>query len=143
MSFGCSIGDLIAVGTFAWQIYSSCKGAPESFENISSEVFSLHAVLEQARDSVLSQPLSPPQQKRLKVIRDGCYRVLEDLEKLVKKYQGLGTQRKRTLDRMKWSIEDVAEIRARLSVHIILLTAFMQWCVYPFLTVELSESVQQ
>jgi hypothetical protein len=128
MSFGYSVGDFIAVGTLAWQIYKSCKGAPESFGNIHLEVLSLHATLKEAEETVFAHRLSPAQQERLKTVGDGCYRVLEDLQTLVRKYESLGTQTKRTWDRMRWGTEPVAELRARLTVHIGLLNTVITAC---------------
>jgi hypothetical protein len=110
MSFGYSVGDFIAIGALAWDVYKSCKGAPESFGNISCiscEVLSLQAVLKEAEETVFAQPLSPQKQDRLKAVGDGCYSVLEDLQKLVKKHESPGTQSKRTWDRMKWGTEDI------------------------------------
>jgi hypothetical protein len=112
MSFGYSVGDFIAVTTLAWQVYKSCKGAPESFGNIHMEVQSLHATLKEAEETVFAHPLSLAQQERIKIVGDGCYHILDDLEKLVKKYESLGTQSKRAWDRMRWGAEDVAELRA-------------------------------
>jgi hypothetical protein len=123
MSFGYSVGDFIAVGVLAWDVYKSCKGAPESFGNISSEVLSLHAVLKEAEETVFARHLSLQKRERLKAVGDGCYRVLEDLQTLVKKYESLGTQSKRTWDRLKWGTEDIAELRSRLTSNGVLLTA--------------------
>jgi hypothetical protein len=131
MSFGYSVGDFIALGTPAWQLYRSFKEAPNSFGNISTEVLSLHVVLKEAEETLFARPLSPTQQERLEAIGDGCYRVLEDLEKLVKKYESLGMQSQRAWGRMRWSAEDVAELRARLTSHISLLmiTAYLHTVV--------------
>jgi hypothetical protein len=129
MSFGYSDGDFIAIGTFAWKVYKSCKEAPESFGIISLEVLSLQAVLKEAEETVFAQPLPPDKQERLKAVGVGCYHVLEDLDNLVKKYQSLGTQGKRTWDRMKWGTEDVAELRARLTSNTGLLAAWIR-CVH-------------
>jgi DNA-binding ferritin-like protein (Dps family) len=90
----------------------------------------LHVVLKESEETVFARPLSPIQQERLKAIGDGCHHVLEDLEKLVKKYESLGTQSQRTWDRLRWSAKDVAELRARLTSHITLLTAYIS-CVAP------------
>jgi hypothetical protein len=76
MSFGYSVGDFIALGTLAWSVYQSCKGAPESFNNISLEVLSLHAVIKEAEETIFAQPLITTKQKRLKAVGDGCYHVL-------------------------------------------------------------------
>jgi hypothetical protein len=132
MNFGYSGGDFLAVGTLAWKIYKSCWKAPESFENIHLEVLSLHAMLKEAEETVFVHPLSPTQQERLKVVGDGCYRVLQDLQTLIRRYESLGTQSKRTWDRMRWGAEPVAELRARLTVHIGLLNTAYIRCAYQF-----------
>jgi hypothetical protein len=55
MSFGFSIGDFVAVGNLAWQVWKSCKDAPESFRNVSQEVLSLHAVLKEIEELLEGQ----------------------------------------------------------------------------------------
>jgi hypothetical protein len=126
MSFGYGVGDFIAIGTFAWKVYKSCKGAPESFGDISLEVLSLQAVLKEAEETVFAQPLSPAKQARLKAVGDGCFRVLQDLDNLVTKYESLGTSAKRTWDRMRWGNEDIAALRARLTSNVVLHTAWIR-----------------
>jgi hypothetical protein len=124
MSFVYSVSDFIAVGALAWDVYKSCKGAPENFGNISSEVLSLHALLKAVEKAVFAQPLSLQEQERLKAVGDGCSRVLEDLQNLVKKCESLGTQGKRTWDRLKGT-EELAELRSRLKSNSVLLTTFI------------------
>jgi hypothetical protein len=129
MSFGYGVGDFIAVGALAWNVYKSCKEAPESYGRISLEVLSLHAVLKEAEETVFVQPLSPTKREHLKAVGDGCYCVLKDLDNLCQKYQSLGTQSKRTWDRMRLGTEDIAELRARLTSNTVLLTAWIR-CVH-------------
>jgi hypothetical protein len=128
MSFGYGVGDIINVTTLAWKVYKSCKEAPESFKNIAFDVVSLHAVLKEVEETEFAQPLSPTRQERLKTVGDGCYHVLGDLDSLVKKYHSLGTQSKRTWDRMGWGTVDIAELRARLTVQIGILDTWIR-CV--------------
>ena len=85
----------------------------------------MHAVLKEGEESLFIHPLPPTRAERLKPIKEGCEKVLVDLQSLVDKYESLGTQSKRTCDRMRWGNEDVAEIRARLTSNISLLTAFI------------------
>ncbi|KAK0513111.1 hypothetical protein JMJ35_004097 [Cladonia borealis] len=96
---GFGVGDFVAVSTLAWNVYKSCKAAPGSFINISNEVLSLYAVLKEADET--------------------------DLQALVDKYESLGTQSKRTWDRMKWGTENVTEIRSRLVSNTTFLTAYI------------------
>jgi hypothetical protein len=126
MSFG-SATHVISVATLAWKVYKSCKEAPESFGHIAIDVASLHAVLKEVEETVFAQPLSPARQERLKTVGDGCYLVLKDLDRLVQKYESLGTQAKRTWDRMRWGNEDVSELRARLMSSTLLLNTWIRY----------------
>jgi hypothetical protein len=130
MSFGYSIGDVVSLGQLAWKVYKSCKDAPESFKNVSQEALSLHALLMEVEENLSAQTLSSTRQARLKTIEDGCRNVLEELQSLVNKYESLGTQSKRTWDRMKWHHNDIAELRSRLSSNALLLTAFIRYGPY-------------
>ena len=85
----------------------------------------MHAVLKEGEETLFTHPLPPARAERLSAIKDGCDRVLADLESLVQKYESLGTQSKRTWDRMKWGNEDIAEIRARLTSNVTMLAAFI------------------
>lgn len=85
----------------------------------------MHAVLKEGEETLFTRPLPPARAERLKLIKDGCDRVLVDLQSLVEKYESLGTQSKRTWDRMRWGNEDIAEIRARLTSNMTVLTAFI------------------
>lgn len=82
-------------------------------------------MLREGEESLFVHPLPPTRAERLKHVKGGCEKVLIDLQTLVKRYESLGTQSKRTWDRMRWGNEDVAEIRARLTSNISLLTAFI------------------
>lgn len=45
MSFGFGVGDFIAVGQLTLTVYRSCKGAPGEFQELASELSSLHMIL--------------------------------------------------------------------------------------------------
>ena len=123
--YGFSVGDFVAIGTLAWNVYNSCKAAPESFGNISSEVLSFHAVIKETEETIFREPLSDDRLARLKVISDGCESVLKDLDTLLKKHEKLGTPSKRVWDRMRWGAEDIAELRARMISHNVMLSTFI------------------
>lgn len=96
MSFECDASDFVSVSTLAWTVYKSCKDAPESFNNISLEVLSLHAVLKEGEEVLTVQSYPLDQKSRLDTVLGGCHSVLEDLRKLVEKYESLGTQTRRS-----------------------------------------------
>lgn len=106
-------------------VYRSCRDAPESFGNISIEVLSLNAVITEIVEILSKEQMTPARTNNLAVITRGCEKVLKDLQALVDKYENLGTNSKRVWDRMKWGLEDVAELRARLTSNVVLLSAFM------------------
>jgi hypothetical protein len=126
MSFGFGVGDFLAVGKLAWSVYKSCRDASESFGNISVEVLSLHAVLKEVEETLSDHQLTESKQASLATISNGCQGVLLDLQTLVDKYESLGSQSKRTWDRMKWGSNDITELRARLTSNTTMLAAFMR-----------------
>lgn len=82
-------------------------------------------MLKEGEEILFVHPLPTARAERLDTIKKGCEKVLVDLQSLIEKYENLGTQTKRTWDRMRWGNEDVAEIRARLISNISLLSAFI------------------
>ena len=127
MSIGYSVGDFVLLGQLAWTVFKSCKGAPESFANISYEVLSLHAVVKEFGDNLQEERIqSPSQLAGLRHVAGGCQRVLDDLKVLTDRYSSLGSQNKRIRDRLKWGGEDIAEIRLRLISNTALLNAFIR-----------------
>ena len=142
MSFGFGVGDVLAVSKIAWKVYKSCKDAPESFGDLSAEVLSLHTVLQELEENLDGHELPATQQTRLKTIINSCDAVLQDLQTLVAKYESLGTNQKRTFDRLRWGSEEIGELRARLSSNINLLTAFFKYVCDHCLSRELMISSQ-
>lgn len=86
----------------------------------------MHAVMNEAKETLFARPLPPEGHVRLKEVVDGCQRVLKDLEALVTKYASLGTQTKRTWHRMRWHSNDINELRLRLISNTGLLSAFIR-----------------
>ncbi|KAL3423017.1 het domain protein [Phlyctema vagabunda] len=101
MSLGYGVGDCIAVTKLAWSVYKSCKDAPESFSNISTEVASLHAVLSELAEAFESERLPEARKARLTTI-----------------FQRLQWG-------LRWNAGDVAELRARLTSHTVLFQTFL------------------
>ena len=86
MSFGFSVGDFVTIGALAWQVYRATKGAPEAFQQIHVKVFSLHAVLKEAEETICKSPPNSQSQEGLTTVMEGCRRVLLELQELVAKY---------------------------------------------------------
>jgi len=45
----------------------------------------------------------------------------------VKKYERLGSKTKRTWDRVRWNVDEVKEMRARLTANVTMLAAFIRF----------------
>ena len=121
----CGIGDVVLLGTLTWKLYRSCKESSNEFNRIASEVASLHVVIKETEENLQeSQGLSLSRDARLTILVDGCKDVLNDLEKLLENYESLGTQAQRTWDRMRWGLEELADVRSRIISNTTLLTAF-------------------
>lgn len=81
-------------------------------------------------ETILDQALPKSTEQNLATVTQGCHSVLEALQALVQKYESLGTQSRRTFDRMKWGAHDIAELRARLTRNTVLPTAFTRYIFF-------------
>ena len=140
MSFGFSVGDFLAVGQLSWKIYKKCKDSPGDYVELSNEVGALHNVMKETEDLFSQQDLTPQQQNRLLACQQGCEKVLNDLDRLLVKYESLGTNSRRTFDRMGYGTHDMNDIRLRLISNVSMLDAFNNACVEPYDILSFSSS---
>ena len=124
MSFGCGVGDFIAVGQLCWKTYKKCKDSSGNYAQLSSEVGALQNVLKETEELLSQQKLTAEQKARLVTCRQGCDDVLKDLDGLLVKYQSLGSKSQRTFDRLGFGMQDVNGIRLRLNTNVSMLDAF-------------------
>ena len=128
MSYGYGVSDFLAVSKLAWDVYSAYKDAPEDFRNISDEIKSLHIIVDRHKDKFQDRTLTSGEQIQIREILQGCTNVLGDLDKLHTKYMRLGSAQgssSQVIDRLKWTQENIAELRARLTSNTTLLNAFI------------------
>ena len=125
MSFGLSASDFIALPSFAWQVYKSCRDSSGDFTELSSEVASLHAVLCEVNALVSHYPLSEESTKRVGLVLKGCRDVLKSIDSQLEKYTSLGTSKKRLRDRTRWAMETVGDARIRLLSHAAMLSLLL------------------
>ena len=127
MSFGFGVGDILAVSQLSWKIYRACKDSGDDFRSISDEVSKLYTVLKIAEEDLAKEcqtDIGAQSKDSFEGIAKGCRSVLVDLDRLLKKYESLGTQEQRTWDRMRWGQEDMAGIRQRLIYQVGLINTF-------------------
>ena len=131
MNFQLGVGDILELSRLAWDVYTmftAYKDAPEDFRNISDEIKSLHIIVDRNKDKFQNKTLNSNEQEQLREILQGCTNVLRDLDKLRTNYMSLGSAQGSSLqaiDHIKWSQENIAELRARLMVNIMLLNTFI------------------
>ena len=124
MSFGYGVGDFLAVGQLCWKVYKKCKDSPGDYAELSTEVGALHNVIKETEELLAQQGLTAEQKVKLTTCRQGCEDVLKDLDGLLVKYESLGTNLRRTFDRMGFGTYDMNGIRLRLISNVSMLDAF-------------------
>lgn len=127
MSFGYEVGDVIAVGKLAWDLYNDCflvaRGAPQEFRLLVDELKTVEAMMRmlgeelQRPDSVLARS----GRDRQKMVQDLVLRtkeILVNLQSTFTKHRKLGNASRRSAfkrgwDQMKWSLDakDVDALR--------------------------------
>ena len=137
MSFGFSVSDITAISRLAFKVYTKYKDAPGDYRNISDEVKALHIIIDNAAEYFKIPTLSDNKRQEGQEVLRSCQNLLEDLDSLVGKYNGLasaskGTSSGQVLQKIKLGAglvlgtEDIATLRVRLTSNIALLSTFIQ-----------------
>ena len=128
--FGVSIGDFVTLGTLAWNLYRSCKTASAEFEEVSREVISLHTAIKELEDDAgrprsLLKEASISKKQELDQLVKNTKSVLQQLDKLVTKYQSLSTKHRKKWDTFKFGQEGLMEIRSKIVFHTSAINLFL------------------
>ena len=135
--FGLGVNDAIAISTLASKVYVAYKAAPDDYRHVSEEVMSLQIIIDKAVQYFKDTALSNNDRQLCQKVLKGCQSVLEDLNCLIEKYNGLdSTNIRQVFKRVKLGMEDIAALRTRLISNTILLNSFIQRCDSPAITVE-------
>jgi hypothetical protein len=124
MSFGFSVSDFITVPALCWNVYKKCKQSSGDFMEISTHVGYLHNVVKETQELLSNETLSEVQGGRFRPLLHNIKEDLDDLNQLLIKHENMGTQSARIWDRMRWGLEDMAQLRLRLMRHTAMLEAF-------------------
>jgi len=149
MSFGISIGDIIALGKLATRIGQRFLNAPGQFRAISDEsvapscqlaetytrivrVRCLSIVLQDVEIVLPERRLTSKQKSELDGIAQGCRNILDELEEILGRYQELdssanylGGMPRRVWKTLKWDLKEIDGIRGRISSNILLFNTFL------------------
>lgn len=127
MSFGCGVGDIVALSALAAKVYAAYKGAPDDYNHVAEEVNSLQSMINKAVQHFESTTLSDHDRQEGQKALKGCQSVLGDLNSLLEKYNSLAsTNTSQVFKRVKLGTEDIATLRARLATNAILLSSFIR-----------------
>jgi hypothetical protein len=125
MSVGFGVGDVVLVSGLAWKLYKACRDSGGEFQQLSAELTSLHVVMCEIKDYLAeNSDLEASRRNRLEILCENSKGTLLELEGLLQRYESLGTQAQRTWDRVRFGTHNVTDLRARLTSHATLLSAF-------------------
>jgi len=122
MSFGISIGDILKLCEIAGRVYKNCRDCSGEYKALTSQARALSNLLEDIQDKYDKIPENKQQQ--LINAYEPCIEVLEELDKLVLRYNGLDTKSKRAWDRLKYDPEITRNLRERLIASVSMLNSF-------------------
>ena len=116
MALPLSIGpsDFLAAVQLSWRVYKACKNGGKSFQNIKQEVASLYMLLKEGEEILFDRELPNARQTSLRMSYVACKSVLEDLQDLLRRYQGLSLSHRHIWDSLKWDTVDLKELRLRM-----------------------------
>ncbi len=138
MSFGYSIGDAVSLTQLAWKTVQNARKACGEHDELTREVLSLHVVLRRLEQEV-EKPGNPisggksgeTYKQELKVIVDGCRKVLNLLDQVLTKYNALSEQERsgrKLWQKIKFgngTMGDLAEQRGKLTHYTSALSLFL------------------
>ncbi|OCT45772.1 hypothetical protein CLCR_01420 [Cladophialophora carrionii] len=130
MSFGVSVGDLLAVIRLAKATVEDCRHAPSDFAEASRISQSLCLLLEGVKtefdnaDSLLHKDDRAATDFTLHF--KNCENALKPLSALISKHKGLSGPSVRLMDRMRFPKKDYLELRGNLAFYTARLSEFLQ-----------------
>jgi hypothetical protein len=136
MSFGTSVGDIVALVQLAHRSYRNCKKAGGEYLEIAREVRSLHSVLRSLREESEkpdSSLFDNDTASEFSSISDGCKGVLEGIEQLLAKYNRLAedgeksSQPRKLWQQMRFGaeVEDLEKVRWKIITYTSSLAVFL------------------
>jgi hypothetical protein len=131
MSFGFSIGDIIACSQLAVKAYSTLKDAPTEFDGLRLELRSLNATLKALADeekcpTSLIHIASPSRREDMRLLLQNCANSMDDLQNLVLKYSSLGSgDKKRLREWISFASKDKQGPRDKLAIHTASMNMFL------------------
>ncbi|KAG8533998.1 uncharacterized protein KY384_000840 [Bacidia gigantensis] len=130
MSFGVAIGDFVAIGTLAWNIYRSCKGMRAEFEEVGREALAAHTVMKELEyevndhQSALNRCHLTKRQELIQLV-EGLRTTLQNFDNIIIKYKGFTRRERRVWDQLRFAAINLSAPREQLTLHLTAINAFM------------------
>ena len=124
MSLGLGIGTFVNAGELCLKVFERCKASLGGHAEISREVSLLFYVIKQTEEMIYHHMLTPKQRGKLVVLQKAIEHVLMDLERLLVKYETLGSRAPRIFDRMDVETKVQNDMRLRLIATVSMLDTF-------------------
>lgn len=127
MSFGVSVGDLVAVGTLANQLWTACREASPEFQDCANLCHEVSLVIEGCRPNNPNSVLRVQDSRTISQLAESCNTTLSTLETLLRKYHSLGSTTHRVRDTLGFAYAkaDCDKIRRRLGEHLLVINTFL------------------
>ncbi|TKX20509.1 hypothetical protein C1H76_7319 [Elsinoe australis] len=132
MSFGFSVGDILACIEVATKTYSALKNGPTDFKDLALELASLTNVLEVLKEEVASptssvhHTTSLRRQAQIGTLLENCSESMQSLRELVTKYPRMGKDEKRSVSQwLKFVKENKQSPRDKLAIHTASINMFL------------------
>lgn len=133
MSLNFGVTDILAVTKLAWDLYNKCflvvREAPDEFRNLVNELDSLQSVLDEINsEKSFMENLGENRKESLERCLSGCFETLHRLQKLVIKYQDLGSAHGLNFwKKIQWVTEqrEIADLKARIMAHTCSISLYM------------------
>ncbi|KAA8900902.1 hypothetical protein FN846DRAFT_920566 [Sphaerosporella brunnea] len=124
MSFGYSVGDVLAVCKVCYQVAVAIKDGPNELEEARSQLSSLQSALSALHDTNKTGVirLHEDQKAQLETVLEGCDKTLNDLLELLNGYAAVTTPRKFSRANLKWILKDSSSALVGLQRNIIVHT---------------------
>lgn len=127
MSFGISIGDLIAIGTLASQLSNALRGAAPEFQDCASLCDDVSLVIQACTTNRTNSPLLKQDIKTIVLLNTSCNTTLAALQTLLRRYESLGSTSHRVRDTLGFAYAkgDCDRLRRRLGEHLLVINTFL------------------
>lgn len=125
-SVGVGLGDFIALPTLALKIYQLCRDAPEDFRDLAVQVKSLSDILQNVNSTLSSVDFDDAIKEHGLSLLQESEATLKDVEKKMAKFNKRTPNNLAKRDLLRWVIDNLSSVRARIQGNTIALTAYLQ-----------------